>query len=47
VSRTGASGILASRIATSFEKIVEKPKAFLDSTLNLYTVFGVSYTVVV
>jgi len=32
---TGASGIEAARIVTSFEWLVEYPNAFLDSTLNL------------
>jgi len=33
---TGALGMEAARIVTSlFEKVVEKPNAFLDSTLNL------------
>lgn len=44
---TGASGSEAARIVASFEKVVEKPNAFLDSTLNLYTVLGIRVAVVV
>lgn len=44
---TGASGREAARIVASFEKVVEKPNAFLDSTLNLYTVLGIRVAIVV
>ena len=42
----GAVGTEAALIETSLEKLVLKPNAFLDSTLNLYTVFAVRVAVV-
>jgi hypothetical protein len=42
----GAVGREAALIETSLEKLVLYPNAFLDSTLNLYTVFGIRVVVV-
>jgi hypothetical protein len=43
----GAVGATAFKIEISFEKLVLKPKAFLDLTLNLKRVLGVRLYVVV
>ena len=40
----GGSGSFAARTTTSFENAILNPNAFLDSTLNLYKVFGVRVT---
>lgn len=41
VSEVGASGTFAALIEISLDILELKPKEFLDSNLNLYTVLGV------